>query len=65
MDRDQSVPGLVGIHDGQQIGGYIGTGDQDNFLKLAVGPNGTNEVLFQLESNGVTIASQALNEDDC
>ena len=26
-------PGLVGIHDGQQIGGYIGTGDQDNFLK--------------------------------
>ena len=56
-------PGLVGIHDGQQIGGYIGTGDQDNFLKVAVGPNGTNEVLFELESNGVTIASQALDED--
>ena len=25
-------PGLIGIHDGQQIGGFIGTGDQDNFL---------------------------------
>ena len=36
-------PGLAGIHDGEQIGGFIGTGDQNNFLKLAAGPNGTNK----------------------
>ena len=56
-------PGLSTIHDGEEIGGFIGTGDQNNFLKLVAGPNGTTNVEFELESNGITIASQSLNAD--
>ena len=50
-------------HDGQEIGGYIGTGDQDNFLKVVIGPSGSNEARFVLESHGVEIAHQEINAD--
>ncbi len=53
-------PGLAGLHDGQQIGGYIGTGDQDNFLRVSAGPEGGAAVHFALESGGVVVASQDL-----
>ncbi|OFX04777.1 MAG: hypothetical protein A3D94_02755 [Alphaproteobacteria bacterium RIFCSPHIGHO2_12_FULL_66_14] len=45
----------------RQLGGFIGTGDQDNFLKVVAGPNGTGNIEFTLESNGVTVATQTLN----
>ena len=51
-------PGMASSPTHRQIGGFIGTGDQDNFFKLAAGPNGSGNVLFQFESNGVTVASQ-------
>jgi hypothetical protein len=51
-------PGLPTAPTVREIGGYIGTGDQSNFLKVVAGPNG---MLFQLESNGAVIASQTLN----
>ena len=51
-------PGLPTAPTVREIGGFIGTGDQSNFLKVVAGPNG---MLFQLESNGAIIASQTLN----
>ena len=51
-------PGLPTAPTVREIGGFIGTGDQSNFLKVVAGPNG---MLFQLESNGAVIASQTLN----
>ena len=51
-------PGLPTVPTVREIGGFIGTGDQSNFLKVVAGPSG---MLFQLESNGATIASQTLN----
>jgi hypothetical protein len=51
-------PGLPAAPTVREIGGFIGTGDQSNFLKVVAGPNG---MLFELESNGAITASQALN----
>ena len=51
-------PGLPTAPTVREIGGFIGTGDQSNFLKVVAGPSG---MLFQLESNGAVIASQTLN----
>ena len=51
-------PGLAAAPTVREIGGFIGTGDQSNFLKVVAGPSG---MLFQLESNGAVIASQTLN----
>ncbi|WP_373868005.1 PQQ-dependent sugar dehydrogenase, partial [Reyranella soli] len=51
-------PGLPAAPTVREIGGFIGTGDQSNFLKVVAGPNG---MLFQLESNGATVASQTVN----
>ncbi|MDM0110319.1 malectin domain-containing carbohydrate-binding protein, partial [Variovorax sp. J22R24] len=51
-------PGLPAAPTVREIGGFIGTGDQSNFLKVVAGPNG---MLFQLESNGAVSASQTLN----
>ena len=51
-------PGLAAAPTIREIGGFVGTGDQSNFLKVVAGPSG---MLFQLESNGIVVASQTLN----
>ncbi|MBX3503219.1 MAG: hypothetical protein KF889_27565 [Alphaproteobacteria bacterium] len=53
-------PGLADSPTVRQIGGFIGTGDQDNFIKVVAGPNGSGNILFELESNGVVLSSQSL-----
>ncbi|MFZ5779478.1 MAG: PQQ-dependent sugar dehydrogenase, partial [Pseudomonadota bacterium] len=51
-------PGLASAPTVREIGGFIGTGDQANFLKVVAGPDG---MLFQLESDGAVVASQTLS----
>ncbi|MGE0580404.1 malectin domain-containing carbohydrate-binding protein, partial [Reyranella sp.] len=54
-------PGLAASPTTRQIGGFIGTGDQANFLKVVAGPTGSGNVQFELESNNVVVATQTLN----
>ncbi len=48
----------------QQIGGYIGTGDQSDFLKLVAIQNNSGEIQFALESDDAVIESNFVQADD-
>lgn len=48
----------------QQIGGYIGTGDQSNYLKLAAIQSPEGELQILLEDNDVVQTSVFLQADD-
>jgi len=48
----------------QQIGGYIGTGDQRNYLKLVATPSAEGEIQFLLESGNKVRQSGSLQADD-
>ncbi len=50
--------------DSQQIGGYIGTGDQSNYLKLVAIQSGGGEIELLLENNDVVQTSYFLQADD-
>ena len=48
----------------QQIGGYIGTGDQSNYLKLVATQDPAGEIQLLLEDNDVIVESAFLHADD-
>ncbi|PSN07928.1 hypothetical protein C7293_30395, partial [filamentous cyanobacterium CCT1] len=48
----------------QQIGGYIGTGDQSNYLKIVATANGAGEIQLVLEDDDVVQAEVFLQADD-
>lgn len=47
----------------QQIGGYIGTGDQSNYLKLVAIQSPEGEIQILLEDNDVVLASSFIQAD--
>ena len=47
----------------QQIGGYIGTGDQSNFLKIVAIQHGNGEIQLALEQNDV-VSESFIQADD-
>ena len=49
--------------DFQQIGGYIGTGDQSNFLKIVAIQHGSGEIQLALEQND-TVSESFIQADD-
>ncbi len=51
-------PALLAAPTVREIGGFIGTGEQSNFLKVVASPSG---FLFQLENNNSVVASQSLS----
>ncbi|MEM6451022.1 MAG: malectin domain-containing carbohydrate-binding protein, partial [Cyanobacteria bacterium P01_D01_bin.105] len=48
----------------QQIGGYIGTGDQSNYLKLVAIQSTEGEIQILLEENDVVVASSFIQAND-
>ncbi|MEO0947015.1 MAG: Calx-beta domain-containing protein [Cyanobacteria bacterium J06641_5] len=48
----------------QRIGGFIGTGDQSDFLAITAGPDPNGEIQVVLEENDVTVASTFLQAND-
>ena len=48
----------------QRIGGFIGTGDQSNFLSITAGPDPNGEIQIVLEENDVAVASTFLQAND-
>ncbi len=48
----------------QQIGGYIGTGDQSNYLKVVAIQNNNGEIQVSLEDGDDVVASDLLQADD-
>jgi glucose/arabinose dehydrogenase len=48
----------------QQIGGYIGTGDQNNYLKIVATKDTGGELQVLLENNDVIVASSYIQADD-
>ncbi len=48
----------------QQIGGYIGTGDQSNYLKLVATANPAGEIQILLEDDDAVVAEVFLQADD-
>ena len=48
----------------QRIGGFIGTGDQSDFLSITAGPDPNGEIQIVLEENDVTEASTFLQAND-
>lgn len=48
----------------QQVGGYIGTGDQSNYLKVVTTQNSNGEIRVSLEDNDVIQADTFLQADD-
>ncbi len=59
-------PLLTGPNTGpnQQIGGYIGTGDQSNYLKLVATANPAGEIQIVLEDNDVVKSQVFLQAND-
>jgi Malectin domain/Calx-beta domain len=55
-------PLLTGAN--QQIGGYIGTGDQSNYLKIVATANPAGEIQILLENNNVVSTQVFLQADD-
>ncbi|MEB3214332.1 MAG: Calx-beta domain-containing protein [Leptolyngbyaceae bacterium] len=49
---------------GQQIGGYIGTGDQSNYLKIVATPDPAGEIKLLLENNDAVVASSVIQAND-
>ncbi|MBE9044156.1 hypothetical protein IQ255_07010 [Pleurocapsales cyanobacterium LEGE 10410] len=47
----------------QQIGGYIGTGDQSNYLKIVAIQNTNGEIQVLLEDNDVVVANSFIQAD--
>ncbi|HHP7232168.1 MAG TPA: Calx-beta domain-containing protein [Xenococcaceae cyanobacterium] len=47
----------------QQLGGYIGTGDQSNYLKIVAVENSNGEIQVLLEDNDVVQASSFIQAD--
>ncbi|WP_404785217.1 Calx-beta domain-containing protein [Altericista sp. CCNU0014] len=56
------VSALIGPS--QQIGGYIGTGDQSNYLKIVAIKSPDGEIQVLLENNNTVITSSFLQADD-
>ena len=48
----------------QQIGGYLGTGDQSNYLKVAAIQDGLGEILVSLEDNDIVVSNELIQADD-
>ena len=48
----------------QQIGGYIGTGDQSNYLKIVATPDPNGEIQIVLEDNDVVVTTSVIQADD-
>ncbi|MGF1566479.1 MAG: malectin domain-containing carbohydrate-binding protein [Nodosilinea sp.] len=48
----------------QQIGGYIGTGDQSNYLKIVATANPAGEIQILLENNNAVVTQTFLQADD-
>ncbi|MEM7591345.1 MAG: malectin domain-containing carbohydrate-binding protein, partial [Cyanobacteria bacterium P01_A01_bin.83] len=48
----------------QQIGGYLGTGDQSNYLKIVAVQDTAGEVQILLEDNDVVLNSSFIQADD-
>nr|MBX2855440.1 hypothetical protein [Paracoccaceae bacterium] len=65
-----SNPGTTIFDPSQQIGGYIGTGDQSNFVRIVARPDPDNsspvagELLVEVEENDVVVASSAIKIAD-
>ncbi len=57
-------PGSAFTGPSQQIGGYIGTGDQSNYLKIVAIQDGSGEIQMVLEDNDVVAASSFIQADD-
>ncbi len=55
-------PLLTGAN--QQIGGYIGTGDQSNYLKLVATANPAGEIQILLEDDDAVVAEVFLQAND-
>ncbi len=47
----------------QQIGGYIGTGDQSNYLKIVAGPGQAGEIQVLLEDEDVVVAESFIQAE--
>ena len=48
----------------QQIGGYIGTGDQSNYLKIVATANPAGEIQILLENNNAVVTETFIQADD-
>ena len=48
----------------QRIGGFIGTGDQSDFLSITAGPAPNGEIQIVLEENNTTVESTFLQAND-
>ncbi|MGF1520815.1 MAG: Calx-beta domain-containing protein [Leptolyngbyaceae cyanobacterium] len=48
----------------QQIGGYIGTGDQSNYLKIVAIQSDSGEIQILLEDNDVVLTESFIQADD-
>lgn len=57
-------PGTNLIGPNQQIGGTLGTGDQQNYLKIVATKDPRGEIQFLLEDNDQVVASSFLQADD-
>lgn len=57
LSQSQGDGGLTGAD--QQLGAYIGTGDQENYLKIVAGPSNNGEIIVELENNNATVTSQS------
>ena len=57
-------PGTNFIGSFQQIGGYIGTGEQSNYLKIVAIDGAEEKIQILLEDNDVVVAESYLQADD-
>ena len=57
-------PGSQFTGPSQQIGGYIGTGDQSNYLKIVATQDLSGEIQLLLEDNDVVQASSFIQAND-
>ena len=57
-------PGAEFTGSSQQIGGYIGTGDQSNYLKIVAIDGESDEIQILLEDNDVVQSTSFLSADD-
>ncbi len=60
---DSNVVGSMTGTD-QQIGGYLGTGEQGNYLKFVATPNPAGEVRLVLENNDMVVSTAVIQADD-
>ncbi|MGB7249896.1 MAG: malectin domain-containing carbohydrate-binding protein [Phormidesmis sp.] len=52
------------VNEFQEIGGYIGTGDQSNYVKIVASQNPNGEIRVLLEDNDTTISDTFIQAND-